>query len=106
MAIQLLQIELVLDELSPTESPWPKKSLLPFLADALQGLKETATKKDMTDIQWWINLLMQEETKQQETLVHIVSILNIAWYNTQVNRQKLNEVMDALQKVNKDVNIL
>ena len=49
---------------------------------------------------------MQEQTKQQETLVHIISILNITWYATQVNMQKLNGVMYALQKANKNVNIL
>ena len=49
---------------------------------------------------------MQEETKKQETLVRVTSILNITQYVTQVNGQKLNEVMDALQKVNEDVNIL
>ena len=49
---------------------------------------------------------MQEQTRQQETLVHVISILNIMKYTTQVNRQKLNEVLDALQKVNEDINIL
>ena len=33
-------------------------------------------------------------------------ILNITTYATQVNRQKINEVMDALQKANQDMNIL
>ena len=39
-------------------------------------------------------------------LVDVISILNITWYTTQVNWQKLNEVLDVLQKVNKNVNIL
>ena len=39
-------------------------------------------------------------------LVHIISILNVTQYATQVNTQKLNEVIDALQKANTDVNIL
>ena len=49
---------------------------------------------------------MQEQTKQQKTLVLIISILNIVQYATQVNGKQLNEVMDALQKVNEDVKIL
>ena len=59
-----------------------------------------------TEIKWQISLLMQEQTKKQETLVHIISILNVTQYATAVNRQKLYEVMDALQKVTEDVNIL
>ena len=42
----------------------------------------------------------------KETLVHVISILNITRYATQVNRQKINKVMDALQKINHDMNIL
>ena len=33
--------------------------------------------EDSTEIKWQINLLMQEQTKQQETFVHIISILNV-----------------------------
>ena len=40
------------------------------------------------------------------TLVNIISILNITRYTTQVNRQKLNEVMDALQKADENMNII
>ena len=106
MAKQLLWTEPALDKLSPTDSPWLKRTLLPFFGDALQWLTGTATTKDMTEIRQWINILMQEQTKQQGTLVHIISILNVTQYATQVNRQKLNEIMDTFQKVNKDVNML
>ena len=105
-AIQLPQTEPVLNKLSPSDSSWLKRSLLHFLGDALQWLTGTAIKRDMTEIKWQINLLKQEQKKQQETLVHVIFILNVTPYATQLNRQKLNEVMDALQKVNKDVNIL
>ena len=47
-------------------------------------------------MKWQINKLIQEQTKQQGTLVHLISILNIIQYATQVNRQRLNEVMDTL----------
>ena len=63
-AIKLLWTEPVLDQLSATASPQPKRSLLPFLGDALQWLTETVTTKDMIEIKWQINLLMQEQTKQ------------------------------------------
>ena len=81
-----------LDKLSTADSPWPKRSLLPFSGDALEWLTGTATMKDMTEIKQQRNLLIQEQAKQQETLVHVLSILNITWYITQVNMQKLNEV--------------
>ena len=51
----------------------------------------------------YVNQLTQEQTKQQETLVHVISILNITRYTIQVNRQKLNEVIDSLQKSNEDL---
>ena len=98
MAIQLLWTEPDLDKLPIADSPWPQRSLLPFLRDVMQWLTRTATMKDTTEIKWQINLLMQEQTKQQESLVHIISILNGTWYATQVNRQKLNEAMDAPQR--------
>ena len=43
---------------------------------------------------------------QQETLVHIVSILNITRYVTQINRQHINIVMDAVNKMEQDVKTL
>ena len=102
-AIQLLRTDPVLGQLSTVDSPWPKRSLLPFFGDILQWITGTATMKDMTEIEWQINLLIQEQTQinlliqeqtqQQETLVHIISILNITWYTTQANRQKLHKVI-------------
>ena len=103
-AIQLLRTEPVLDKLTTADNPWPKM-ILPFLGDALQWLMGTTTIEDTTEIKWKVNLLIQE-WKQQETIVHIISILNITQYTIQVNKQKLNEVMDAPQKVNNNVNIL
>ena len=49
---------------------------------------------------------MQAQSKQQETLVHIISILNFTRYAAQVNRQKLNEIMDVLQRSNEDLDRL
>ena len=95
MAKQLLWTEPALDKLLTANNPWPKRSLLPFLEDALWWLTGTTTTKNPVEIKWQINLLMQEQTKQQETLVHIIFILNITWYTTQVNRQKLNEVTEG-----------
>ena len=40
---------------------------------------------------------------QQETLVHIISILNITRYATQVNRQHINIVMSAAENTHQDV---
>ena len=42
------------------------------------------------------------QSKQQETLVHVISILNVKRYAVQVNRQKLNEIMDVLQRLNEN----
>ena len=101
MAIQLLRTEPVLDKLTTADNPQPKRSPLPSLGYALYWLTRMDTMKDTTEIKWQVNLLIQEQIQQ-----HIISILNITWNTTQVNRQKLNEVMDALQKANDGMNIL
>ena len=44
--------------------------------------------------------MIQAQTKQEETLVHVISILNITRYATLVNKQKLNEIIEALQRSN------
>ena len=43
---------------------------------------------------------------QQETLVHIISILNVTRYTTQVNRQHINLVMEAVERTYQDVTML
>ena len=53
-----------------------------------------------------MNQLIQAQTKQQETLVHVISILNITRYVAQANRQKIYEIIDALQRSNEHLNRL
>ena len=62
--------------------------------------------RDTWEIKQHTNQLIQAQRKQQETLVHVISILNFTIYATQVNRQKLNEIMDALQESNEDLDRL
>ena len=73
-----------------------RRSLLPFLGDALSWLTGTATTKDIHSIKTWINQLMATQTSQHSTLVHIVSILNVTRYATQVKRHSINTLMDAV----------
>ena len=101
IAIQLLRNKPVTDKLSTH-----KRNILPFLAGTLYWLPGTATTKDTMEIKQWVNSLIQKQIQQQETLVHIISILNITIYATQVKWQKINKIMDALQKANQDMNIL
>ena len=74
-----------------------KRSLLPFLGDALSWLTGTATTKDICSIKTRINQLIATQASQQETLVHVVSILNVTRYATQVNRCGINALMDAVR---------
>ena len=83
-----------------------RRSLLPFLGDALSWLTGTATTKDIYSIKTWINQLIATQTSQHNTLVHIVSILNITRYATQFNRHCINTLMDAVQTTSQDVNNL
>ena len=80
-----------------------RRSLLAFLGDALRWLTGTATTKDINSIKEHVNQLIETHLTQQETLVHIVSILNVTRYVTQVNRQSINVLMDKADETSQDV---
>ena len=54
----------------------------------------TATTKDVNTIKRRVNQLVKAQSTQQETLVHIISILNVTRYAAQVNRHSINALMD------------
>ena len=83
-----------------------RRSLLPFLGDALRWLTGTATTKGINSIKTWINKLIAMQSSQQETLVHIVSILKVTRYAAQVNRHSINILMDAAKATSHDINSL
>ena len=83
-----------------------QRSILPFLGDALSWLTGTATTKDIHSIKTQINQLIAMQTSQHNTLVHIVSILNITRYATQVNRHSINNLIDAAHTTSQDINNL
>ena len=59
-----------------------RRSLLPFLGDALSWLTGTTTTKDIHRIKTRINQLIATQSSQQETLVHIISILPLKSLDT------------------------
>ena len=83
-----------------------RRSLLPFLGDALSWLTGTATTKDIHSIKTRINQLIATQTSQCNTLVHVVSILNITRYASQVNRHSINSLIDAVRTTSQDINNL
>ena len=104
-ATQLLRRELSFDGVSHLNIHI-KRSLLPFLGDALGWLTETATTKDVRSIKNRVNHLIVMPHQQQEILVHIISILNVTRYATQVNRQHINLVMNVVERTHQDVTML
>ena len=86
-----------------TSNTHHKRSLLPFLGDALT---RTATTKDVNSIKEHVNQLIATQSAQQRTLVHIVSILNITRYAAQVNRHSIHVLMDKVDATSQDVNNL
>ena len=46
------------------------------------------------------------QSSQQETLVHIISILNVTRYVAQVNRHSINILMDVAEVTSHDINNL
>ena len=83
-----------------------KQSLLTFLGDALSWLTGTATNKDVNIIKQRVNQLIETQSMQQETMVHLLSILNVTWYAAQLNRQHINILMDRVDETVQDVNNL
>ena len=83
-----------------------KTSILPFLVDALSWLTGPAATKDVNSIMKGVNQLIKAQSTQQETLIHIISILNITWYAAQVNRHIINVIMDKVDETVHDVNNL
>ena len=83
-----------------------KRSLLPFLGAALSWLTGTAPTKDIHSIKTRINQLIATQTSQCNTLVHIVSILNVTRYATQVNRHSINNLIDGIHTTSQDINNL
>ena len=82
------------------------RSLLPFIGNTLRWLTGTATMKDVNSIKECVNQLIETQLIQQETLVHIISILNITRYAVQVNRHSINLLMDKVDETSQDVNNL
>ena len=82
-----------------------RRSLLPFLGDAFRWLTGTTTTKDINSIKMQINQLIATQSSQ-ETLVHIISILNITRYAAQVNRHSINTLMDAARATSHNINNL
>ena len=104
-AIKLLQTNPSFDG-QPKPHICLRRSLLPFLGDALSWLTETATTKDINIIKTQINQVIATQSSQQETWVHIKSTLNITRYATQVNRHSINTLMDAARATSHDINNL
>ena len=83
-----------------------RRSLLPFLGDALNWCIGTATTKDVNTIKKRVNQLIEAQSAQQKTLVHIISILNVTRYAAQVNRHSINVLMDKVDETVQSVNNL
>ena len=83
-----------------------RRSLLPFLGTALSWLTGTATTEDIRSIKTRINQLIATQSSQCDTLVHIVSILNITRYATQMNRHSINNLIYAVHTASQDIDNL
>ena len=102
-AINLLHTNPSFDGQSQSHIPH-RRCLLPFLGDALRWLIGTATTKDVNSVKTRINQLIVPRSSQQETLVHVISILNVTRYAAQVNRHSINILMDKADLTSHDVN--
>ena len=83
-----------------------KRSFLPFLGDALKWLTGIATTKDVKSIKTRVNQLIMTQSSQQDTLVHIISIINVTQYAVQVNRHHINALMNKVDETSHGINNL
>ena len=83
-----------------------RRGPLPFLGDAPSWLTGTTTSKDDNSIKRRVNNLITTQSTQQESIVHIVFILNVTRYAAQINRQHINIIMDKVDETVHDVNNL
>ena len=97
---------ILLNSNQPQTTTRCKRSLLPFLGTALSWLTGTATTKDMHSIRTRINQLIATQSSQCDTLVHIVSILNVTRYTSQVNRHSINNLFDTVHTATQDIDNL
>ena len=104
-AIHLLNMDPSFDGYS-SHNNCLKRHLLPFLDHALSWFMGTATTKDVNSVKNRVNQLIEAQSTQQETLVHIISIFNITQYAAQVNRHSINVIMDRADDTVHDVNNL
>ena len=81
-ATQLLRRERAFNGVS-SFNKHTRRSLLTFLGDALSWFTETATTQDVNSIKNRVNQLIAMQHEQQETLVHIISVLNVTRYAMQ-----------------------
>ena len=105
-ARSILQTQPSFDGKPIPPSGWKKQSLLPFLGSALKWLTGTATTKDIKHVKKRISSLIKTQENQRKTMVHIISILNLTQYETQVNRQWINIILKELTKSNEDIRAL
>ena len=75
-SMQLLRNEPVMDTSITSAKQWPKRSLLPFLGYALHWLTGPL-QRIQQNLKQKVNSLIQNQTQQQKTLVHVISISNI-----------------------------
>ena len=66
----------------------------------------TTTTKDINSIKSRVNQLIMMQSSQQETLVHIVSIINVTQHAVQVNRHSINVLMNKVDELSHDINNL
>ena len=104
-AIDLLHTNPSFDRQSQSHIHY-RRILLPFLGDALRWLMGTATTKDINNIKIQINQLILTQSSQQETLVHVISILNITRCAAQVNGHSINILMDVAEATSYGINSL
>ena len=75
-ATQCLRREPTFNRISPFNGH-TRRSLVPFLADALSWLTGTAMTQDVNSIKNRVTQLIAMQLKQQETLVHNIAVLNV-----------------------------
>ena len=95
-----------LQHLENPAQPRVKRSLLPFVGDALSSLFGTVTETQLQDILSRLNAVSDTEDGMMSVIDSTVTVLNQTLVDVDVNRKTINKLTDLTQALTKRLDVL
>ena len=103
------ELNVTIDALQHLENPAQprvKRSLLPFVGDALSSLFGTVTETQLQDILSRLNAVSDTEDGMMSVIDSTVTVLNQTLVDVDVNRKTINKLTDLTQALTKRLDVL